>query len=75
MSKLKFRKKSLEQISSPEKLNDYLKGTGLSMWLILAALLLLLAAALFWGMAAELEAAACRNGEGIGAAVRLCFMD
>ena len=38
-----FRKKSLERISSPEALSDYLHVTSPSVWLILTAVILLLA--------------------------------
>lgn len=38
-----FRKKSLERISSPEQLHDYMRVTNPSVWLILAAVIVLLA--------------------------------
>ena len=37
-----FRKKSIDRISSPEALNDYLRVTTPTFWLILAAIILLL---------------------------------
>ncbi|MCR4807821.1 MAG: hypothetical protein K5857_09120 [Lachnospiraceae bacterium] len=37
-----FRKKSLERISSPEELNDYIRVTTPGIWLILVAITLLL---------------------------------
>lgn len=44
-----FRKKSLESIQSPEQLNDYLCVTNPSVWLLLTAVILLLAGLLVWG--------------------------
>jgi hypothetical protein len=49
-----FRKSSLDSISSPEQLNDYIRVSNPSIWLILAALCLLLAAVLVWGFAGSL---------------------
>ena len=43
-----FRKKSLEQISSPEQLNDYLRVTNPAVWLLLTAVILLLVGVLIW---------------------------
>ena len=37
-----FRKKSLERVTSPEQLNDYIKVTTPSVWIILAATLILI---------------------------------
>lgn len=45
-----FREKSLAQISSPEQLNDYIKVSGPSVWVVLAAVLLLLFALFFWAI-------------------------
>ena len=45
-----FREKSLERISSPEQLNDYIKVTTPSVWMILAAVLLLIIGTLFWAV-------------------------
>ena len=38
-----FRKKSMTKISTPEQLNDYLKLTNPGIWILLAALVLLVA--------------------------------
>lgn len=38
-----FRKKSLQKISSPEQLDDYIRVTTPSVWLVLLALIILLA--------------------------------
>ena len=55
MGETLFRKKSLERISSPEALNDYLHVTSPSVWLILLAVILLLAGMLVWSSAAIID--------------------
>ena len=51
-----FREKSMERVSSPEELNDYIRVTTPSVWLVLAALILLLAGMLAWGVFGTVEA-------------------
>ena len=43
-----YRKASMERISSPEQLNDYLRVTNPSVWIVLAAVVLLLIGTLVW---------------------------
>ena len=43
-----FRKKSIDRISSPEELNDYMHVTNPPMWLFLSAVLLFLVGILCW---------------------------
>lgn len=45
-----FNKSSMERISSPEKLNDYIQVANPSIWLILGAAIVLLVAVLIWGI-------------------------
>ncbi len=68
MEKELFRKKSIERISSPEELNNYLRVTNPSMWIGLVAIILLLAGLLIWASVDTLETktealAEVRNGE------------
>lgn len=51
-----FREKSMERVSSPEELNDYIRVTTPSVWLVLAALILLLAGMLAWSVLGTVEA-------------------
>ena len=53
-----FRKKSLESISSPEQLNDYLKVTNVGIWAILVSVILLLAGIIAWSSVGRLETTA-----------------
>ena len=50
-----FRKKTLDRISSPEQLTSYLRVTNPKMWVILAAVILLLAGIFAWSMVGTLE--------------------
>lgn len=49
MSEL-FREKSLERISTPEQLNDYIKVTTPSVWLVLIAVVVLLVGIMAWSI-------------------------
>ena len=48
MEKDIFRKNSLERLSSPEKLNEYIRVSRPSVWIILSAIIILTAALAFW---------------------------
>ena len=53
-----FRQKSLDKVSSPEQLNDYIRVTTPSVWLVLAALVVLLIGMLAWSIFGTVEATA-----------------
>ena len=42
MSNPIFRKKSIEKVTSPEQINDYIRVSNPSVWMILAAVIVLL---------------------------------
>lgn len=50
-----FREKSLQKIQSPEDLNDYIRVSNPGVWLILAAVILLLIGACIWGIFGHLD--------------------
>lgn len=50
-----FRQESLDRISSPEQLNDYIRVANPSVWIVLLALLLLLGGLLVWSVYGTLE--------------------
>lgn len=50
-----FREKSIERVSSPEELNDYIRVTTPSVWLVLAATVLLLLGMLAWSIFGTVE--------------------
>lgn len=67
MSSNLFREKSLKRISSPEQLNEYIRVSNPSVWLLLIAVLLLLAGVCVWAVTGSLNtvvhaAAVAENG-------------
>ena len=45
-----FRKTSLDRVSNPEQLNDYIRVTNPSVWMIMCAVILLLTGVCVWGV-------------------------
>lgn len=63
-----FREKSINRVSSPEQLNDYVKVTSPSVWLVLGAVVILLCGVCVWGVFGRLDstirtAALCEDGK------------
>lgn len=50
-----FRRKSMDKISSPEQMNDYIRVANPSVWMILAAIIVLLIGVCVWGMYGQLD--------------------
>ena len=50
-----FREKSLKRISSPEDLDRYIRIPSPGIWLILAAIIILLVSGCLWGILGRLE--------------------
>ena len=62
-----FRKSSIARFSSPEQLNDYIRVSNPSVWMMLAAVIVLLVGVCVWGVFGRLEskilsAGTCENG-------------
>lgn len=55
MNQQLFRKSSIDRVSSPEQLNDYIRVTNPGVWLVLVAVIVLLAGACVWGIFGRLE--------------------
>ena len=70
-----FREKSLKRISSPEELGDYLRVTSPTVWMVLAAVILLLAGVIVWGSVATLESFATGTGTVQDGAMTIRFDD
>ncbi|MDD6188738.1 MAG: hypothetical protein PUB32_04065 [Clostridiales bacterium] len=67
MSEGLFRKNSLDKISSPEQINDYIRTSNLSIWVIFIAAALLLIGVTVWGVFGTIDisvssVAVCENG-------------
>lgn len=50
-----FRKKSMEKVSSPEQLNDYIRVSNPGVWIALTAVIVLLVGVCVWGIFGRLE--------------------
>lgn len=50
-----FKKSSMERITSPEKLNDYIQVSNPASWMVLGAALTLLLGLLIWGIFGQLN--------------------
>lgn len=50
-----FRKKSLDHVSSPDKIDDYMKVTSIKLWIILLAIFLLFVAFIAWAIFGKIK--------------------
>ena len=50
-----FKKKTIGKLSSPEQLNEYIRVTTPSVWLLLTVLLLLLTGLIAWSVTSRVE--------------------
>lgn len=55
MDKKIFRSKSVDRISSPEQLNDYVRVSNPSIWMVLAAIIVLLVGVCVWGVFGKMD--------------------
>ena len=57
-----FRKKSLDRISSPEQLNDYIRVSNTSIWLIITALFIIAISFSVWAVSGNITNEISGNG-------------
>ncbi|MBQ7625404.1 MAG: hypothetical protein IJS65_09050 [Clostridia bacterium] len=70
-----FRKESVERVSSPEQLSDYLHVTSPATWVVLAAVILLLASLFVWSAVTAVESYATGRAEVRSGVMTLTFDD
>ena len=70
-----FRKESMERVSSPEILRDYLHVTSPAIWIVLAAVIFLLGSLFVWGSVTAVESYAAGTAEVRGGVLTLRFDD
>lgn len=63
-----FRKESMDRVNSPEQLNDYIRVATPSVWMVLAAIIVLLVGVCVWGIFWHLDTrldtfGVCRDGK------------
>lgn len=68
-----FRKSSLDKVTGPEQLDDYIRVASPSLWVMLGAVVLLLIAVLVWSVTGELPTTLTLNGVGSGETV-VCYL-
>ena len=73
MNKSLFRKSSLDRISSPEQLNDYIRVSTPSIWLILGAILVMLVALLVWAVWGEIPSETIVSAYSKGG-IAICYL-
>ena len=66
-----FRKESIERISSPEQLNDYLRATKPGAWIMLSVVILLIGAFIAWASTGQLETTV--SGKAVVASGNACI--
>lgn len=69
-----FREKSVERVTSPEQLNDYIRVTSPGVYLTLGAVLLFLIAFCVWAAAGTLDITVTAKGLSDGKTV-YCYLD
>jgi len=55
MNQQLFRKKSIDRVSSPEQLNEYIRVSNPGVWMILAAIVILLVGVCVWSVLGRLD--------------------
>ncbi|MDO4973162.1 MAG: hypothetical protein Q4E38_03015 [Eubacteriales bacterium] len=75
MAEAIFREKSLKRIASPEELGDYLHVTSPTVWMILAAVILLLAGMLFWSASTSIDSFVTGTAQVEDGTMRILFDD
>ena len=55
MNKQLFKKGNLDRISSPEQLHDYVKVANPGLWMIISAIIILLAGIIVWGFIGKID--------------------
>jgi hypothetical protein len=70
-----FRQKSLERITSPEQLDDYLHVTSPAVWAVLLGVILLLSGFFFWCSVTAVESYVTGTAEARNGIITITFDD
>lgn len=70
-----YREKSLSRVSSPEELSSYLRVTSPAVWLLLIAVILLLAGMLIWSATVSIDSIAAGTARVENGGMVLTFDD
>ena len=55
MSKELFKKSNIDRVSSPEQLHDYVKVANPGLWMVISAIVILLAGIVVWGFIGKID--------------------
>ena len=55
MNKQLFKKSNMEKISSPEQLHNYVRVANPGLWMVISAIVILLAGAVVWGFIGKID--------------------
>jgi len=69
-----FRKKSLDRVSSPEQLTDYIKVSSPSVWIVLLAVVIMLISVLIWSVFGAIPSTVKINAL-VKDGVAVCYVD
>ena len=70
-----LRQERADKLSSPEQLNDYLQVAGTGVWITLAAVILLLAGAIFWASVTTVNSTVSCTAEFRNGMITVVFAD
>lgn len=73
MNEKLFRKSSLDRVTGPEQLDDYIRVASPSLWVMLGAVVILLVAVLVWSVTGALPTTLSLSGVGTGGTVT-CYL-
>ena len=55
MNKQLFKKSNMDRVSSPEQLHDYVKVANPGLWMVISAIVILLAGVVVWGFIGKID--------------------
>ena len=55
MNKQLFKKSNVDRVSSPEQLHDYVRVTNPGLWMVISAIVILLAGVVVWGFIGKID--------------------
>lgn len=68
-----FRKASIDRVNSPEQLNEYIRVANPSVWLVLSAIVVLLAGVVIWGVFGSIETTV-ETGAVVDGGAAVCYV-
>ena len=70
-----FREKSMERLASPEQLNDYLRVTNPSTWIVMTSVIILLVSLILWSCFAVIESSVSGTAKAENGVLSITFDD